>query len=168
MDPFRVVTTLFRVSKRLRRRSTRRVIIPVPDQRLTTEWLSLRKTYFPERLDLDLYTICWSKKRQKRTLASCNIRKKLVNVAKEMSHPKALEYLPALLYHEMCHAALGEGIEVRRGKRMWHGDSFKRLEARHPGILELKKWMRAGGWHHVVLSERARVSYLKREKRSCA
>jgi hypothetical protein len=119
-------------------------------------WLEVRQDFFPARPDLDEYIVTWSRRRQRRVLASCNIRLRKVLVARELNHPPCTKWLRPLLYHEMCHAYLGEKIEKRGGKRAWHGKEFRSLEARHPEIPLLDEWIRSGGWRSAVLSERSR------------
>lgn len=126
-----------------------RTSVAKPDPTLTELWSNLAAAYFPERLDLLEYKIVWSLRRQRRVLASCNMDKKVVRVAKAMDHPRCLEFLEPLLYHEMCHAVVG----VKHGKRrIFHGVDFKRLERQHPRITLLDEWIRNGGWLHAVRS----------------
>lgn len=132
------------------------------DPGLQAKWLAVRTEYFPERTDLDQFTIRWSRRRQRRVLASCSLRRRLVSVAKEMRHAQAAPHLDALLYHEMCHAALGEAVGQRGGKRTWHGPRFRALESRHPGSDDLDRWIRGGGWAHVVRSNRASAAAQRR------
>ncbi len=136
------------------------------DPELLKIWNDVRVEYFPELEHLKDYEVNWSIRRQRRTLASCQIRRKLVRVAKELCDPQFNSFLPALLYHEMCHAALGEQVGYYRGKRAWHGPSFKALESRHPGIKELDSWIKAGGWAYAVRRERAISSSKIRAMRS--
>lgn len=126
-------------------------------------WNSLVTEYFPDRHDLSLYSIDWSRRRQKRTLASCNIRKLQINVAQEMSLPECAAYLPALIYHEMCHAVLGDKVGRAGSKRMWHGPAFRQLEKRHPDIEKLDLWIKKGGWSKAVRSFRAKQYHKARK-----
>ncbi len=123
---------------------------------LSSIWRNLVAAHFPQREDLLKYKINWSRRRQTRVLASCNIRKLLVNVAQEMSQPECQEYLSSLIYHEMCHAVLGDKIGRIGTKRMWHGPQFKALEMRHPEIPKLDNWIKTGGWTRAVRSFRTR------------
>ena len=84
-----------------------------------------------------------------------------MSVAKEMAHPEAAHWIPALLYHEMCHAVLGQDVGQRGTKRTWHGQKFRELEARHPQSKDLDHWIKSGGWLHVVRSARAKTSRSK-------
>ena len=82
-----------------------------PDDRkrhdeLRSVWSELQFHYFPNREDILSYTLVWSGKKHRRTLASCNVERKRISVAPVMELEQARPYLPALLYHEMCHAAL--------------------------------------------------------------
>lgn len=122
-------------------------------------WLKIQQEYFPDRTDLAAYTVQWSPRRQKRILASCNIRHRKVMVAKEMQHESVSAWCEPLLYHEMCHAVLGEGIKRRGHKTPWHGRDFKALEARHPQSAALNIWMKSGGWTRAVRSHRARARW---------
>ena len=96
-------------------------------------WQTLCSQWFPDRSDLLEYQIQWSTRPQKRTLASCNPYRRQVWVARELQPPQFAEYLPALIYHEMCHAYLGTDVRQANGRRAWHGREFKALERRHPG-----------------------------------
>jgi hypothetical protein len=136
-------------------RAPRRSSIISTDPALLAVWTTVRREYFPTLPELDSYTVAWSPRRQRRTLASCHVRKKVVRVAKELRDPLFTQYLPALLYHEMCHAALGEDVGYHRGKRAWHGPRFRTLEQRHPGIRELDAWIKSGGWSYAVRRARA-------------
>ena len=130
-------------------------------------WCSVRQEYFPERPDLDTYELSWSKRRQKRTLASCNLLSRRVVVAREMFHEKCSPYMHALLYHEMCHAYLGKEVPRNGRRRAWHGKAFRDLERRHPGIKELDQWIKSGGWSSAVRSERARNRNIGKLESSC-
>lgn len=127
--------------------------------RLRHIWLSVRSEYFPHRHDLDEYVVVWSARPQKRTLASCNIKKQRVQVAREMDHEAAIEMLEPLLYHEMCHAVLGMSVVREKQRSQWHGRDFRALERRHPLMPELDKWVKNGGWQSAVRSDRSRRSW---------
>jgi hypothetical protein len=137
----------------LRRRSI--PFCPPADVNLKNIWDSLQQNFFPERSDLLEYTIDWSARRQKRTLASCNIRKKQINVAREMSLPQCHSFLEPLIYHEMCHAVLGDKVGRAGSKRLWHGPQFRSLERNHPEIVALDNWIKSGGWSKAVRSFRS-------------
>ena len=122
---------------------------------LRSLWLELRREYFPERQDLDSFTVAWSKRRQKRTLASCSFDSRRVKVARELDYPEHLERLKAVLYHEMCHAFLGKPIR-KDGRFPWHGPEFRALERRCPLCRELDRWVKEGGWAKAVRSDRAK------------
>lgn len=127
------------------------------DEFLHTVWRSLRSEFFPDHAHIDSYTVTWSARPQKRVLASCNIRAQRVVVARELFEPSAARWIAAVLYHEMCHAVIGESVRVSRaGKRQWHGAEFRALEARHPDIPALNAWIATGGWAMAVRSNRAR------------
>lgn len=148
---------LFR--KRVRVTSSRRTQkVKISDGELLKLWISLREVYFPDRIDIDSYQVYWSSRKQKRVLASCNIKRRCICVARELNDPSHEKWLSPLLYHEMCHAIIGEGVAKSGRKKLWHGAEFKRLEARHPEICTLDRWMRTGGWLHAVRSDRARRS----------
>ena len=142
------------------RRKTR-----TPDGALEARWKTIRAEWFPDREDLDSYSVYWSTRRQRRVLASCNIRRKLISVAQEMNDPEYFELLTPLLYHEMCHAVLGEDVQRYGSKRAWHGHEFKALEKRHPGIAVLDTWIRSGGWARAVRRHRTR-SWHQRQRRA--
>jgi|GEM_PF-2279789 len=135
-----------------------RKIFDDPD--LKNLWLGLRAAWFTERVDLDQFTVRWSRRRQKRTLASCNIRLKRVMVAGELKNPALRCWLEPLLYHEMCHAVLDCNIERIGRRRAWHGGRFHELEGRHPQIKALNRWIKSGGWNRVVHENRIEAGLL--------
>ena len=149
-----------RIVVRRLRPITRRVI--ASDSALHEMWCELRVRYYPERTDLDQYVVAWSSRKQKRVLASCNIRARRVSVAQELCEPLAVQWLEAVLYHELCHAVIGEDVATPSGKRLWHGAQFKALERRHPDIPALESWLRSGGWAMAVRSNRSRRSWERR------
>jgi hypothetical protein len=130
------------------------------NQFLHRVWTTLRAEYFPDRPDLDTYTLAWSPRRQKRVLASCNISQRRVVVAKELFEPSACRWIQAVVYHELCHAVIGQGVRTSGGRRQWHGAEFRALEARHPDIAAMNVWIRSGGWAMAVRANRARRSQL--------
>ncbi len=146
-----------------RRRALRALSAPrtrrkpaVESQELKTLWCRIREDYFPDRPDIDTYLVRWSTRRQKRVLACCHINRKEIRVAKELAASEHHQWLPALLYHEMCHAVLGTSIQRKRGKIAWHGVEFKALVNRHPGTNALEHWIKSGGWLSAVRSARSR------------
>ncbi len=129
-------------------------------------WRSLRREFFPERPELDLYCIVWSARRQKRVLASCNIRRRKVVVARELFEPAAVRWIGPVLYHELCHAVIDEQVSCSRGgRRMWHGREFQELERRHPDIAALHAWISSGGWAMAVRASRTRSFWQARKSR---
>ncbi len=143
----------------------RRVRVYASDEFLHTVWRNLRAEFFPELPELDAYTVAWAMRPQKRVLASCNIRARRVMVARELFEPSASCWIGPVLYHEMCHAAIGERVErSSSGKRMWHGAEFRRLEARHPDIPAMNAWIQTGGWAMAVRSYRARRAWRSRTR----
>jgi len=136
----------------------------ISDSKLASIWAELIHQFFPERTELLAYTVAWSTRRQRRTLASCNLRRKLVNVALELNRPDCDQWLNPLLFHELCHAVLGENIGRESGRRAWHGREFRELERRHPQIKALDLWIKQGGWKHVVRSNRAQQAAKARRK----
>ncbi len=133
------------------------------DDFLHRVWTTLRSEYFPDRPDLDTYTVSWSPRRQKRVLASCNIKQRRVVVAKELFEPSACRWIQAVVYHELCHAVIGEAVHTSGGRRQWHGREFRALEARHPDIEAMNVWIRSGGWAMAVRANRARRTRRARE-----
>jgi hypothetical protein len=125
-------------------------------------WFTLRTSYFPDREDLDSYALEWSGRKQKRVLASCNIKSRRIRVARELLEPCAVRWLEAVVYHEMCHAVIGYDVMRSGSRRMWHGRQFRELELRHPDIPALEQWMMSGGWHSAVRSNRARAAWKRR------
>ena len=144
----------------------RRPIKPLPriaasDPHLTTIWQELRRSYFPDRPDIDAYRIVWSSRGQKRVLATCFPTKHTVKVARELRDPTYAEWLAPLLYHEMCHAYLGV-LAPANGRRRWHGPEFRALEKRHPDSVKLDRWIKSGGWSKAVRSDRSKRAAAKR------
>lgn len=126
-------------------------------------WGKLHLAYFPT-YKLNQYKLTWSNRRQKRTLASCNVRKKIVRVANELNYPEHQKWLAPLLYHEMCHAVMAEDLgnlnEIHK-KIRWHGKDFKKLEMQHPKELEFKLWIKQGGWNKAIRSSRSKEWWKK-------
>lgn len=140
-----------------------RTVSEVPNSAVTAEnrdlteiWRKLHLEFFPEIAELQYYKVSWSLRRQKRTLASCNVERKRILVSAAMSGTDSSRFLEPLLYHEMCHAALGKPVKIR-GRRIIHGKEFKALEKRHPEIPSLDLWIKEGGWHRAVRSHNARL-----------
>jgi predicted metal-dependent hydrolase len=127
-------------------------------------WCKLAQDFFPDLVEhLGSYQVSWSARPQKRVLASCNIRRRRIIVAQELFEPSATRWLAPVLYHEMCHAVIGEGVNLSQsGRRMWHGRQFRQLEARHPDIPAMNAWIRSGGWAMAVRSHRARRAWRAR------
>ena len=140
----------FAKKRAVRRAATR------SDPELANRWHALRADYFPTQPEIDDYHVAWSSRRQKRVLACCHLRKREVRVARELQEVQAAEWLDPILYHEMCHAALGLSLTKRRGKIPWHGREFKALVCRHPGTTPLERWIKEGGWSALVRRDRAR------------
>lgn len=136
-----------------------------PITSLKDEWLFVRKTYFPDRPDLDDYRVVWSTRRHTSTLASCNVERRRILVAAAFQLEEAKPHLEALLYHEMCHAVLGRPKRVGR-RRVIHGRDFRELERRHPGIPELDRWIKLGSWH--TATRKSRRIELNRRRRELA
>ena len=128
-------------------------------------WLDVRRTWFPDRPDLDRYTVVWSRRPQKRTLASCNIESKRVNVARELNYPEHYRWLTPLLYHEMCHAYLGFSVVSEEDRCRWHGREFRALERRFPDMPEFDRWVKHGGWDRAVRSDRSKRAHRARKER---
>jgi len=150
-----VEPTPLRVNKLPPRTPALRQVPPAPSYALRECWEKLRLTYFPDQPELELYSIRWSDRNQRSCLASCNLEKRRITVAKVLDHPSCHSYLEPLIYHEMCHAALGP-IKKVNGRRVIHGREFKLLERRHPGIAELDRWIKLGGWFNAVKQHRRR------------
>ena len=139
--------------------------VPASDDFLLTVWRNLRREFFPEHPQVDDYAVSWSSRPQKRVLASCNIRRRRIVVAQELFEPSASRWIAPVLYHEMCHAVIGEGVHLSEsGRRLWHGRQFRQLEARHPDIVAMNAWIATGGWAMAVRSNRARVAWRARHR----
>ena len=162
MGVFRQISFISRLFRSSKPRTPRRLQADAAE--LLQIWKALRLTYFPERSDLDSYLVCWSTRAQRRTLASCSFRKKKVIVAKELNYPDHKRWLAPLLYHEMCHAVLGETARSASGRGDWHGSAFKALEKRQPEIQSLDHWIKSGGWRSAVLSDRAKSAWAKKRR----
>ena len=135
------------------------------DEFLLTLWRNLRQEFFPDHIHIDDYTVTWSSRPQKRVLASCNIRRRRIVVAQELFEPSATRWIGPVLYHEMCHAVIGEGVHLSQsGKRLWHGQQFRQLESLHPDISAMNAWIATGGWAMAVRSHRARQSWRARNR----
>jgi len=133
---------------------------------LQTMWAKVAYEYFPDLCHLNDYLVIWSSRRQKRTLASVNLKTQRVLVAMELNDPLFFVHLPALLYHEMCHAVISTDVTMKNGRRQWHGKQFKILEKQHPGIPALDCWIKAGGWRYAVARHRARDAHRRRKSRT--
>ena len=144
------------------RSRTVRPSVITSDAGLFQTWVQLRSEYFPDRSDLDDYHVIWSSRRQKRVLASCNIGRRKVVVAREMCEPSAARWLAAVLYHELCHAVIGRDVSTSSGRRQWHGAQFRELEKLHPDIEALNHWISSGGWAMAVRSHRSRETWKRR------
>lgn len=122
-------------------------------------WDKLNDDYFPE-YNLHNYRLEWSSRRQKRTLASCNVKKRVVRVASELNYYEHHKWLSPLLYHEMCHAVMAEGLIDENGhlkhKIRWHGKDFKALERAHPLYYDFNFWIKHGGWSKAIRSARTK------------
>jgi hypothetical protein len=135
----------------IKAKEKQQVIQALGPESLRSTWCSLRRQYFPNRHDLDSYAVQWASRKRIRLLATCNISDREVVVAPAMNQPSCVPFLEPLLYHEMCHAALGEP-KVVNGRAIYHGREFRTLEQRHPGIRILDAWIRRGGWDGAVES----------------
>ncbi len=159
---FRRATNSTPRKRTARPRPTTRRVSSKSDEFLLQIWTNLRAEYFPDRPELDTYIVAWSSRSQKRVLASCNIRQRKVVVARELFEPSACRWINPVLYHELCHAVIGEDVRVQQGKRQWHGAEFRALEARHPDIEAMNAWIRSGGWAMAVRSNRSRRAWTTR------
>lgn len=136
--------------------------IQFSDKFLNEIWCNLKNTYFPNNKLLDEYKVIWSTKPQKRTLASCNLTKKRVIVARELNYPEHYIWLEPLIYHEMCHSVVGA---IKKGSRnSYHGKEFKKLEQIHPLMKNFDHWVKSGGWLTAIRSDRAKRAHQKRIK----
>ena len=162
---FRTVRTVPATRPATRLRVKRqRILTNDSDPRLLTIWRQVRADFFPDRSDLDEVVITWSNRRQKRVLASVSIRQKRVRVAKELYEDEYEKWLTPLLYHEMCHAVLGESVPIKNNKRQWHGSAFKSLEQQHPLMHEFEAWIKSGGWVTAVRRSRSKQMWVKRKQ----
>ncbi|MCB0321615.1 MAG: SprT-like domain-containing protein [Bdellovibrionales bacterium] len=155
----RMLTDYFSAPRKRRRPSS-----PLNCPTLHPIWCALVNEYFPETPHLLEYTVHWSRRRQLRTLASCNIHDRRVSVAQELQYQEYQQWLSPLLYHEMCHAYFEFAVPKRNGKSQWHGQEFRSLEHRHPKMKEFDIWIRNGGWARAVRSHRSKVAHAKRRQ----
>lgn len=128
---------------------------------LVAVWQALQQRWFPEHIDLLDYRVIWSRRPQKRTLASCQLSARCVSVARELRPVTHRVWLKPLLYHEMCHAVLGDCALAGASRRQWHGPAFRALEQRHPLMPYFDAWVKQGGWAKAVRADRQRLSRLK-------
>lgn len=142
----------------------KRNIEPLSDKGLHEIWFSLQNEFFPEEKYLLSYTVCFSGRKQKRVLGSCNITDKRVKIAKELNDEEFSMWLPPLLYHEMCHAVLGKNVPSKNGRKLWHGTTFKKIEMRHPLMHSFNVWVKSGGWLKAVRKAQGIASWNKRRK----
>lgn len=157
------LTFFEKLFKRQKAHRPRTRLQPKNDTELAKLWRTLIESYFPDRIDLLDYRIAWSNRRQRRVLASCNVKQRRVRVAQEMQAAECAEFLAPLLYHELCHAVLGENLKRLERRIPWHGQEFKTLEARHPQSEALTRWIRSGGWAQAVRRARARATWQRRK-----
>jgi hypothetical protein len=142
--------------------SVRRLPRAADSVELKAQWVEIRRRFFPDRSDLDSYTVCWSGRRQKRVLASCSYHRTRVVVASALDHSDYRHLLEPLLYHEMCHAYLGVPPK-KNSRRQYHGAEFKALERLHPGIPVLDAFVKDGGWSRAVRRYSARTRIDRRD-----
>lgn len=148
-----------KMAKRPAQRKYRQSSPPgISSPELLTLWHGLRQLWFPKHHHLDHFCVRWSRRRQKRTLGSCNLKQHQVVLANELRDPAHAGWLEPLLYHEMCHAVLATDLPRRNGKTPWHGKEFKALVRRHPATRALERWIKDGGWGHAVRSSRAKAA----------
>ena len=153
----RLLRALFGKPRVKRQRAKSATRLPKPSNEPLRAMLDLLvDRYFPDQQDLKGYVVTWSSRRQRRTLGSCNISRSKINIARELSHQEFSRWIEPVLYHELCHAALGKEVSRVRGRLAWHGREFKELEGKHPQSLPLRAWIRSGGWAHAVRVDRAR------------
>ncbi len=131
---------------------------------LKSTWEALYKEYFPNNNNLSQFNVQWSKRRQKRTLASCNCQKKRISVAKEILHKDYQWVLYPLLYHEMCHAVLYDDMKIKGRRRSLHGREFKMLEKKHPLTASLYLWIKKGEWAKAIRRSRTREHWQRIRK----
>ena len=118
---------------------------------LSKIWEKLRRKYFPNVRVLEGYKITWSSRCSKRNLASCNYKNRKIIISPALNNVKLERILSPLIYHEMCHAVLGEP-KCKNGRFVYHGKEFHALEAAHPQIKELNEWIKSGGWANAKRS----------------
>lgn len=132
------------------------------DPHLGIIWSQLQREFFPGRTDISDYAVAWSTRSHRRTLATCNLHRRLVTVARELLPAQYHRVLPPLLYHEMCHAIIGKDVAQTKRGRAWHGKQFRDLERRHPEIKWLNEWIKSGGWSTAIRSDRSKRAWARR------
>jgi len=132
------------------------------DLELNSIWQRLVSQYFPDRDDLEEYSISWSERTQKRVLGSCNLTKRKVLIARALDRKELSWILEPLIYHELCHAVVGVGRSKNGRRNSYHGDAFYKIEKLHPQINDLDTWIKSGGWQKAVRSFSSHRGFLKR------
>lgn len=125
------------------------------DPHLQRLFYQLRKEHFRNRSDLDDYRVVWRDRPMrtaqgdgtlKETLGYIEYGTRTIHVAREMSHPDAKKWIPALIHHELSHAVLSGFLAPNQDA---HAEWFKRLNELHPDSKEFERW---GNWQECFRS----------------
>jgi predicted metal-dependent hydrolase len=96
--------------------------------------------YFKSRIEQP--ELCWSPARARRTLGSYQERADRVIISQMFDQPHVPPFvLDYLMYHELLHKFLGVGRRDS-GKRLMHGQDFKRLEKRFRHFKEAQAFLK--------------------------
>lgn len=119
------------------------------DPHLQRIYNKLRRHHFPKRADVDDYKVVWRDRPMwtkegsgtlRDTLGYIDYGTRTIHIAREMSHPDAVRWLPALIHHELCHAILFDFLLPTQD---CHAEWFKRINTRHEHAQGFEGWR---GW----------------------
>jgi hypothetical protein len=119
------------------------------DPHLQRVYLQLRRQHFPKRSDVDDYKVVWRDRPMatgngpgtlRDTLGYIEFKTRIIHIGREMSHPDAIKWLPALIHHELCHAILVDFLTPTQDA---HDEWFKRINRKHKDAPAFESWT---GW----------------------
>lgn len=125
------------------------------DPHLQKTFHQLRREYFPKRSDLDDYKVVWRDRPMhpaRGKVADDQVHgyivygTRTIHIGREMSHPDAKKWIPALIHHELSHAVLDGFLSPQQDA---HDEWFKRLNLKHPDARGFLEWR---GWHDCFRS----------------
>lgn len=126
------------------------------DPHLQKIYLKLRRQFFPNRADLDDYKVVWrdrpaysgGKPEDERGYIQYAAR--CIYIAREMSHPDAVKWIPALIHHELSHGVLNGFLKPGQDS---HAEWFRRISYLHPDTSGFESWR---GWFAACRSYHGR------------